>query len=202
MRAAEKEVEQLERTAREAAGLPVEPENEGDPLPPIEIPPFRVLQRERIVSRKTKAETERKQLECKVDEIEAQIRAAKERLKALSDGATAVRVSPVQGDNATEKESTATRKRAESTVDDDAPAADSGRSDDDNGAAGPDGVYVEFPEYDGSEPPTDWKKPFTQYCNRTKKSVKAQMDPADRKNKARNLSRFCITANEPALTLP
>ena len=39
MKAAEKEVEQLEKVAREAAGILTENEQEGILLPPIEIPP-------------------------------------------------------------------------------------------------------------------------------------------------------------------
>jgi len=189
MKAAEKEVEQLERSAREAAGLAVEPEQEGETLPPIEIPPFRVLQRQRFLSRKTKAETERKQLESKVDELQAQIQAARDRLKALNDAGMAVRVSPVPGDSVSEKESKSSRKKAVAKTDEvAAPAAaavEAAEGDDDKGAMGPDGSYVEFPEYDGSEPPVEWKKPFTQYCNHTRRKVKSGLDPADRKNKVR-----------------
>lgn len=186
MKAAEKEVEQLERIAREAAGLPVEPEKEGDVLPPIKIPSFRILQRQRNLLRKSKADAERIQLQSRVDELEAQIRSAKERLKALNEGAAAVRVSPVQSEMATEKANlTSSRRRTMSTGDEEAKPAQSSLEDDNNGAIGPDGVYEEFPEYDGSEPPAEWKKPFTQYCIRTKKSVKAQMDPAERKNKVK-----------------
>ena len=193
MKAAEKEVEQLERIAREAAGLPVEPEKEGDILPPIKIPSFRVLQRQRNLLRKSKADAERMQLQSKVDELESQIRAAKERLKALNEGVAAVRVSPVQGDIGTEKENhTTPRRRTESTVDEEVKPAESSHADDNDGAIGPDGEYEEFPEYDGSEPPIEWKKPFTQYCIRTKKSVKAQMDPVDRKDKVRIGSDYVL----------
>jgi len=186
MKAAEKEVEQLERSAREAAGLPVEPEKEGESLPPVEIPTFRVLQRQRILTRQTKAEKERKQLESKVDELEAQIRVARDRLKALNEGAAAVRVSPIPSDSVTEKEGSSFRKRAAATpaMDEAAPSA-AAEGDTDGGAVGPDGTFVEFPEYDGSEPPVEWKKPFTQYCIHTRKALKAKMDPAERKNKVR-----------------
>ena len=188
MKAAEKEVEHLQRIAREAAGVSVEPENEGDPLPPIDIPCFRVLQRQRNLLRKSKADVERKQLQSRVDELETQIRIAKDRLKALNDGTAAVRVSPVQDDHAMEKEIPTPRKRTDSSLRDEARPGEAVQEDGDNGAIGPDGEYVEFPEYDGCEPPAEWKKPFTQYCNHTKKTAKAQMDPADRKNKVR---MFC-----------
>ena len=53
------------------------------------------------------------------------------------------------------------------------------------GAIGPDGEFVVFPEYDGSEPPKDRKKAFTHFCNGTRKEVKKSLDPAARKNKVR-----------------
>jgi SWI/SNF-related matrix-associated actin-dependent regulator of chromatin subfamily A member 5 len=52
-----------------------------------------------------------------------------------------------------------------------------------DGAVGPDGEFVLFPEYDGSEPPKDRKKAFTHFCNGTRKEVKKSLDPAARKNK-------------------
>lgn len=54
-----------------------------------------------------------------------------------------------------------------------------------DGAVGPDGEFVLFPEYDGSEPPKDRKKAFTHFCNGTRKEVKKSLDPAARKNKVR-----------------
>ena len=47
MKAAEKEVEHLERQAREHAGLPVEPGEDGKPLPPIQLPEMSIM-REQI----------------------------------------------------------------------------------------------------------------------------------------------------------
>lgn len=60
---------------------------------------------------------------------------------------------------------------------------DDGR--DEGGAIGPDGEFVPFPDYDGSEPPRDRKKAFTHFCNGTRREVKKSLDPAMRKNKAR-----------------
>jgi len=190
MRHAEKEVEQLEKIAREEAGLPVEPENEGEPLPPIELPPFRVLQRQRRLAQKVKADKERKELEEKVAEIEAQIQAANDRLKALNEGSTVVRVSPEHEENS-EKEDHRSR---------DALGGEGGReisamAMDRDGALGPDGSFVEFPAYDGGEPPTEWKKPFTHYCNKTRKNVKARLSPEDRKNKVRRRGEANIFVN-------
>lgn len=190
MKAAEKEVEQLERSAREMAGLPLEPEREGEYLPPVELPPFYVMQQKRRLTQMTKAEKERMELEEKVAEIAAQIRVAQDRLKALNGGASAVRVSPIPEDG------TFARGEALSAAKDKVLAGGnvSGDKDDmdgDQGAVGPDGTYVEFPSYDGSEPPTEWKKAFTQYCNNTRKELKASLDPKDRTNKVRLLvSRF------------
>ena len=58
MRAAVKEVEHLERIAREEAGLPVEAE-EGKTLPPIDLSPYRDMQRERRRKKKEESEKER-----------------------------------------------------------------------------------------------------------------------------------------------
>ena len=55
--------------------------------------------------------------------------------------------------------------------------------DESRGAIGPDGDFVEFPEFDGAEPPKEAKKAFTLFCVSTKKEVKASLEPADRKNK-------------------
>lgn len=55
------------------------------------------------------------------------------------------------------------------------------------GAIGPDGEFVAFPEYDGSEPPKDKKKAFTHFCNGTRRQVKKSLDPAARKDKVSHL---------------
>ena len=34
-----------------------------------------------------------------------------------------------------------------------------------------------------SEAPVEWKKPFTHFCNSTRREVKASLDPAERKDK-------------------
>ncbi len=51
------------------------------------------------------------------------------------------------------------------------------------GAMGPDGEIVPYPEYDGTEEPRPCKKDFTLFCNGTRREVKASLDRADRKDK-------------------
>jgi SWI/SNF-related matrix-associated actin-dependent regulator of chromatin subfamily A member 5 len=182
MKAAEKEVEQLENYARELAGLPTEQENEGEELPPVEIPTYRTLQKQREVAQQTKADKERRELEEKVASIDAQIKAAQARLRELNEGSTVARVSPVHEENAASPKAVTGKKR-KSAAKEGEEALHAKEESSDTGAAGPYGEFVEFPLYDGSEPPAEWKKPFTQYCNRTRKAVKATLSPEDRKNK-------------------
>ncbi len=51
------------------------------------------------------------------------------------------------------------------------------------GAIGPDGDFVDFPVYDGKDPPRDCKKAFTLFCVGTRKEVKKSLDPASRKDR-------------------
>lgn len=192
MKAAEKEVEQLERKAREDAGLPVEPENDEE-LAPIELPKFRDIQRRRRKEEKEKAVFERKQLQDTVDDLAAQIEAIQKRLKEISEGSTIARVSPDATDSRMIRESSSAPPDRK---DDDAPETFHENKEEDeeveeqqDGAPGPDGVFVKFPEYDGNDEPLEWKKPFTQFCLRNRKSVKQSLDPEDRKDK---VCTFCI----------
>lgn len=52
-----------------------------------------------------------------------------------------------------------------------------------NGAVGPDGTFVLFPEYTGTEPPKESKKAFTHFCMATRRDVKKTLDPSRRKDK-------------------
>jgi hypothetical protein len=185
MKAAEKEVEQLERNAREAAGLPVEP-REGEVLPPIELLPFRVLQEQRRLSQRTKAEKERRELEEKVAELEAQILAAQKSLKALNEGVHLTAMSPMMDEGNTTKSKARSASVEEDSSLDEGDAGDKSAPVDETGAIGPGDIFVEFPPYDGTEPPAEWKKAFTQYCCKVKKDVKESMDPEDRTNKVRS----------------
>lgn len=188
MRHAEKEVEQLEKIARDESGLPVAPTTEGEPLPPIKLPKFHELQKQRRISQKIKAEKDRKELEGKVAEIDTQIKAAQARLKALNEGANAVRVSP-DHEETSEKNNHGSRNLVSSSGIAPEAQGEAGKRSE-KGAVGPDGNFKEFPEYDGSEPPAEWKKPFTHYCIRTRKAVKAKLNPEDRKNKVRKRGKF------------
>jgi hypothetical protein len=182
MKAAEKEVEQLEKFAREAAGVKIETDQDVKALPPIEIPPFRVLQKQRHDAQRLKVDRERRELENKIAEIEAQIHAAQERLKAVSDNAlnsnreyvtpSEKRISRGKSDAIDNNSSVPTTKSEN---------RDGATNED--GAIGPGGEFIVFPSYDGSAPPLDWKKAFTQYCNHTKKDLKESLPPEERKNK-------------------
>ena len=61
------------------------------------------------------------------------------------------------------------------------------------GAIGPDGDFVEFPDYDGEETPRENKKAFTLFCNKTRKEVKSSLAPSDRKNKVNLFICTCFT---------
>jgi len=52
-----------------------------------------------------------------------------------------------------------------------------------DGATGPDGTVVAFPQYDGSDEPRECKKAFTLFCNGTRREVKAKLDPSHPKDK-------------------
>ena len=55
----------------------------------------------------------------------------------------------------------------------------------DDGAMGPDGDFVLFPEYDGKEEPRESKKAFTLFCTANRKEVKKSLDEDSRKDKAK-----------------
>ena len=71
---------------------------------------------------------------------------------------------------------------------------------DEPGARGPDGEFIPFPEYDGSEPPKECKKAFTHFCNGTRKEVKKSLDPSMRKNKVSAPPLWTVTIIHVALT--
>ncbi|CAB9508745.1 Probable chromatin-remodeling complex ATPase chain [Seminavis robusta] len=178
MKFAEKEVEQLEQKAREQAGLPSEPTQEGDSLQPIELPEISILREQIRSSKKEKLETERKQLEEKAAEAEKQLKDVQDKLKALTESSdydlpgSAVKEPPDRG-------------QGESSEKENADAYNESKPDgnnEENGAMGPEG-FLEFPEYDGSEEPKESKKAFTHFCMHTRKEVKATLDPSERKNK-------------------
>ena len=183
MRSAEKEVEFLERKAREEAGLPVEPE-EGGMLPPIKLPSFRVMQRILRRTKKEESERKRQELEQKVEGIEAEMKAIQDRLKELSrDVSDEHKENRSRNGMAAEKRPRVKESREMVTEEEEQPDIDL------KGAVGPDGEFVEFPEYDGSEEPKPLKKAFTHFCVANRRDVKASLDIEHRKNKVRILCR-------------
>lgn len=96
MKAAEKEVEQLERKAREDAGLVTEEEDKGESddegksqeraaPPPVDLPSFKTLRAKRRISAQREEEAERQKLEENVLELEQQMRVIQDRLKVLNE---------------------------------------------------------------------------------------------------------------------
>jgi hypothetical protein len=96
MKAAEKEVEQLERKAREDAGLEAEEEKKGESdgegnsqeraaPPPIDLPNFKTIRAQRRLAAQREEEAERQKLEENVLELEQQMRVIQDRMKLLND---------------------------------------------------------------------------------------------------------------------
>lgn len=164
-----KEVEQLEKKVREDAGLPVEAE-EGKELPPVVLPKFKEMRKRLRQEKIERREKEKKVLQTKVDNLEAQIHAIQDRLKVLSKDPESLH------ENRSSSNGTAVAPSA--------PAAEVAQDFDESMAAlGPDGEVVEFPEYDGSEQPKAPKKTFALFCNRSRKEIKASLNPEDRTDK-------------------
>lgn len=209
MRSAEKEIEQLELKAREEAGLLTQPA-EGVSLPPIELPEFSIMREQLRIRKKKQSEAEKKQLEEKVAEVEGQLKEVQDKLKALNDANYEMVNSPTRDssekdDNITsEKENHQSRNSNENGKEEAGAAGTPQESV--NGAVGPDGEFVEFPPYTGTEPPKEFKKAFTHFCLHTRKEVKASLDPSERKNKVcRSASTFSLvkaigTTNSTFLT--
>jgi hypothetical protein len=189
MRAAEKEVEALERKAREDSGLPTESEKEGEELPPIELPKFRVMETQRRLKKKAQAEIDRKELKEKVDEIEIQMRQVQDRLKALNDpensGSNGTRIPFDASDEivASEKENESRNASGDAATIAESVEIEEAVKERHDGAPGPGGDFVQFPAYDAIEPPAESKKPFTHFCVKTRKVLKASLDQSERKDK-------------------
>ncbi len=84
MKAAEKEVEHLEKSIREDAGMVGELGQTESDQTPVKIPKFKVLRARWRKKEQEEAELKRIELESKVDEIEAQMREVQERMKMLN----------------------------------------------------------------------------------------------------------------------
>ncbi|KAG7359848.1 SNF2-related protein [Nitzschia inconspicua] len=170
MRAALKEVEQLEKKVREDSGLPVEAEEDKE-LPPVLLPKFKEMQKRLRQEKIEKREKEKKVLQAKVDDLEAQMQEIQDRLKALSK------------DPEASKENRRLQSNTGATTPSVPVPEDAVDIDETKAALGPNGEVVEFPYYDGSEPPKEPKKTFAWFCNRTRKEVKASLNPEERKDK-------------------
>jgi len=192
MKFAEKEVEHLEQKVREEAGLPTEPGDDGKPVPPIELPEISIMREQIRRSTRKETELERQKLEEKVSEVEVQIKEVQEKLKALNkpdyESATLARESFQRRleTAASEKENVSRNSESIEKINEEASvaAAEVSQSNE-KGAPGPDGDFVEFPPYDGSEPPKECRKAFTHFCMHTRKEVKASLDLSERKDKVR-----------------
>jgi TolA-binding protein len=177
MRATEKEVEQLEKKAREEAGLPVEVAD-GNELSLIELKPFKEMQRQRRLAKKKETETEKEHLEGKVDELESQMKEIQDRLKELSKD-----IPDEYQKNTTKNNGSVSRKRPQQEANEVEEEEPEPEIDESKGAIGPEGDFVDFPEYNGTEPPKEYKKAFTHFCMKTRKEVKASLGPSERGNK-------------------
>jgi len=174
MRAAEKEVEAMEKQLLEEA------EREGRSLPEgeIKLPMFNELQAKKRAVAERKFAEERASLEKNLSDIENQILDVQKALNQL-DGVqsiksffqkkkdTALPVAP-QTDERSKK-----RKNSDVLVEEVR----------EGGALGPDGKFVPFPDYDGVEEPHENKRAFTLFCKSTRKEVKYSLSESERKNK-------------------
>jgi len=179
MKAALKEVEFLEKKVREDMGLPAEA-SEGVSVPPITLPKFKDIQKNNRAKKMAEREIEKKSLEEKVETLEQQIEEIQNRLKQLSKDPDSQKKKLLQnGDSFTKEEPSLVIPVSPPT----AVVEESIAFDETKGAIGPEGDYVEFPDYDGSETPKEPRKAFAQFCQRTRKSVKNSLEPQDRRNK-------------------
>lgn len=162
-------------------GLPVEAEA-GATLPPITLPKFKDIQKKIRAKKMAEREKEKKNLEEKVESLEHQIEEIQDRLKELSKDPDSQKESLSRNGDSSYTKREATHAVPVSPH----PAAaeeSAAHEDTSKGATGPGGDFVEFPPYDGSEPPKDPKKAFAQFCQRIRKSVKNSLGPEERRNK-------------------
>jgi hypothetical protein len=178
MRAAVKEVEDLERKTREAAGLPTVAAD-GEELSPIELSSYKDMKEKELETKRRDMDKEQSQMEQNVEELETKMKEIQNRLKELSRD-----IPEDQKENVVRNGGSQIKKRPRSDEERPPPAADPQvSSENPNGATGADGTVVDFPEYDGKEPPKEAKKAFTHFCISNRKEVKQALDPAERKDK-------------------
>jgi len=66
-----------------------------------------------------------------------------------------------------------------------------------DGAQGPDGEFVHYPHYDGTEEPKEARRAFTLFCSGSRREVKESLDADSRSNKVRScpIYRNCKYCN-------
>ncbi len=186
MRFAEKEVESMEKQTVEEA------EKEGRTLPPGEIvlPNFKELQAKKRAEAEKKFLEERAMLERNMSDIDKQILQIQKALRDFDGVQTIdsffVKTDKVESNHRREESK---KSRLEDVTKKRKTSFDNERECKGAGAVGPDGDFVEFPEYDGQEEPHESKKAFTLFCKRTRKEIKNSLSPSERKDKV------CISAS-------
>lgn len=167
MRAAVKEVEDLEKRASEAVQIV-----DGKLSSLMSVKELKQKERE---SKANEMNREREKLEQNVEHLELLISDIQSRLKELSKDPNENK--SVVDSSAHLKES---RKRSRSTHETGENVANGMENDSD---LGPDGTQVAFPEYDGSEPPKEARKAFTHFCIKNRKEIKRSLPEGGRKDK-------------------
>ena len=184
MRAAEKEIDIMEKAARDEA------EKEGRALPEgeIKLPMFKDLQAKKRLDAEKKFIEERTALEDNLRNIDAQIEEIQRKLLE-TDGVQKIdsffkpnnsakppksKAKPEHGNKtAKTKEEAGTKRKADEV----------GGQEKEGGAPGPGGEFVLFPEYDGEDEPNENKKAFTLFCKSTRREVRRTLGESERKNK-------------------
>jgi hypothetical protein len=158
-----------------------EAEKEGRKLPPGEVflPNFKELQARQRSTAEKKFLEERAVLEKNVSDINKQIQQIQKQLREL-DGTEGVRKIDSFFKKASKEESKKPSPEVVSKKRKASEDLDTGVS---AGAVGPDGDFVEFPEYNGEDEPQESKKAFTLFCKRTRKEVKNSLSSTERKDK-------------------
>lgn len=178
MRAAEKEVEALEKQVIEDA------EKEGTPLPDgeIKLPMFNELQAKKRADAEKRFAEERATLENNLYDIERQILEVQKALNQL-DGVQSIKSFFQKKADVPQNHD---KKRKNSEVDNKEEREEQ-HEEKEGGAVGPAGKFVPFPDYDGTEEPHENKKAFTLFCKKTRKEVKNSLSASERKNKVRSI---------------
>jgi len=182
MRAAEKEIDMMEKAVREEA------EKEGRTLPEgeIKLPMFKELQAKKRLDAEKKFLEERTALEDNLRNIDAQIEEIQRKLletdgvqkidsffKPNSSAKPKSKATSEHGKTAKMKQQAGKKRKA----------GEEGGQEKEGGAPGPGGEFVLFPQYDGEDEPNVNKKAFTLFCKSTRREVRRFLGESERKNK-------------------